>query len=67
MRDGRVRVPVRSTYSITQVIKDKIISSLIPFSNRNSDNVLSHTRAEKVFFTALSKFIEHGKVRYIPD
>ncbi len=50
-----------------QVIKDKIISSLIPFSNRKIDNELNYERAERIFYTALAKFIEHGRIKYIPD
>ena len=54
-------------FVLSQVIKDKIISSLIPFSNRKADNEKSYARAEKIFFSALAKFIEHGKIKWIPD
>lgn len=40
---------------------------MIPFSNRKADNDKSYERAEKIFYTALAKFIEHGKIKYIPD
>ena len=50
-----------------EVIKDKIISSLIPHSNIQKDNEKSYVKAEKIFYAALAKFIEHGRIKYIPE
>jgi len=45
-----------------EIAKDKIISALTV-----DDTQASHENAEHIFYEALGKFIEHGRIKYIPD
>ena len=44
------------------IAKDKIISALMV-----NDDERSFEEAEKLFYEALVKFIEHGRIKYIPE
>lgn len=44
------------------IAKDKIITALV--DNPQSD--ASYDYAEKIFYAALVKFIEHGRIKFIP-
>ncbi len=45
-----------------EIAKDKIISALTV-----SDSDSSYKNAEHLFYEALSKFVEHGRIKFIPD
>lgn len=45
-----------------EIAKDKIISALAV-----SDSDESYRIGEGIFYDALAKFIEHGRIKFIPD
>lgn len=45
-----------------EIVKDKIISALIVNQTKKA-----YEDAEIIFYEALMKFIEHGRIKYIPE
>jgi hypothetical protein len=45
-----------------EVVKDKIIASLTI-----GDSNAAYLRSEAIFYKVLEKFIEHGRIKYIPE
>lgn len=44
-----------------EVVKDKMIASLT-----TDESMAATKRSETIFFKVLEKFIEHGRIKYIP-